>query len=516
MRTRLVGLGLGASCFAYLLLALPPTLDRADESFILYGAKRVLDGQVLYHDFFEFLTPGSFYLYALAFKIGGTSITTARVTSALVNALGVTCTYVLAVGVATMGEAVLAGMLVAVVCLPVWNLASHHWIATTLGLATAVVLLDERWEDSARGRPAAAGALTGLLVCTHQHRGLWIMAWLAMVIPLLAFVRDDGQRWRRALRDLWWTAVGGAAVCVPVLGSAAWRASTGELLYATRDWVLTSYRAFNVGRVSWAGGWFPNIDGPYRCAWLGLYRAIPVFLGLEVGAVLWAIRRDGLRSQTRRLAVLLLALVTVCSILYYPDYVHIAFVAPYALVVLAGMAYRVRTAFAFTRTRWAVHAQRVAWVLAVAAIGVKGWQNAQYLWAQNPNVFHTAFGTLAGPESQSRTYADLQDLLAGLHVEHPRLFSYPTDAWLYLALPADNPTPFSLLRPRYNTPEQIRTAIDLLAADPRALVLLLPLVSPNDPVLRFILEHYDEVGGAGPRPVPDFPLYRLYSSKTRT
>jgi hypothetical protein len=213
--------------------------------------------------------------------------------------------------------------------------------------------------------------------------------------------------------------------------------------------------------------------------------------------------------------VYLLALAAVASIMYHPDYVHIAFIASYALVVLAGMAYRARTTFAFTSSRWWMTVQRLAWAIAVAAIVVKGWHNAKSLWAHNPYVFDTAFGTLAGPEIQSLTYADLQNLLARLHVEHPQLFSYPTDAWVYLTLPADNPTPFSLLRPRYNAPEQIRTAIDRLTADPRALVLLLRLVASNDPVLRFIQENYDGVGSAGPTLVPGFKAYGLFASKTQ-
>src|SRR5262249_45345999 len=42
--------------FAY-LLAYPLAIGRADESHFLYAAKRVLDGQVLYRDLFESLTP---------------------------------------------------------------------------------------------------------------------------------------------------------------------------------------------------------------------------------------------------------------------------------------------------------------------------------------------------------------------------------------------------------------------------------------------------------------------------
>ncbi len=124
---------MGARCrqFRY-LLALPPTLHKADESYLLYGAKRILQGQALYRDFFDFLTPGSFYLYALAYAAGGTNITTARLVTASLNALAVTCTYFLALRVGSAAEALVAGALVVTICVPVWNMASHHWIATSL------------------------------------------------------------------------------------------------------------------------------------------------------------------------------------------------------------------------------------------------------------------------------------------------------------------------------------------------------------------------------------------------
>jgi hypothetical protein len=138
-----LGWGLGVGAFAY-LLALPPTLHKADESYLLYEAKRIVQGQALYRDFFDFLTPGSFYLYASAYLVGGTNITTARVVTASLNALAVTTTYFLALRVASVAEALIAAALVVTICVPVWNMASHHWMATSLGLAAAAALLRDR------------------------------------------------------------------------------------------------------------------------------------------------------------------------------------------------------------------------------------------------------------------------------------------------------------------------------------------------------------------------------------
>ena len=42
-------------------LAFPLVIGRADESVLLVGATRIMAGDVIYRDFFEFLTPLGFY-----------------------------------------------------------------------------------------------------------------------------------------------------------------------------------------------------------------------------------------------------------------------------------------------------------------------------------------------------------------------------------------------------------------------------------------------------------------------
>ncbi len=504
-----VGWLLGVASFAY-LLAQPPSLNPADESFILYGAKRVLQGQALYRDFFEFITPGSFYLYALAYAVGGVSITSARVVTALVDALSAVSTYFLVLYVASMAEAILAGLLVVVICVPVWAMASHHWIATAFGLATAAVLLAPRWQDSSRGRPAAAGALGGLLVCTHQTRGIWLIVWLVVAVPLLVLARRDGTRWRRMVRELAWTALGGAAVCVPVLGYAVWHASIAEFLYATHTWVVTNYRQYNVGKFPWASyGVFWS--GGLKYTSLRLMQATPWLLGLEAVGVVWALWRTGLRAQVVRLLVLLQALSAVGAILYFPDIVHIAFILPTVLVVLGGMVFRLRTWLVRSDTPATRAGLYAVWGLALAGVLVKAWSNTQTAWREVPVLYETAFGTLAGSSLQADTIRDLRDKVPREGDGPPHLFAFPTDAWLYLALPADNPTPFSLLRPVYNTPEQIEEAIDRLERDPRAVVFVNGLAAkPDDPFLVYLRSHWHEIAGIGPPVLMGQPLFRLY------
>ena len=504
-----MGWALGLACFVY-LIGLPPTLNSADESFTLYAAKRVYQGQAVYRDFFDFVTPGAFYLYALAYAIGGVSITSVRVTTSLLHAISVVSTYFLTLHVASMKEAILAGLLVVVICVPVWNMASYHWVATAFGLATAAVLLARGWQGSERARPAAAGAAAALVVCSHQARGVWLIAWLAVTIPLLTLAAAGEHRWRRCVRELVWTAVGGAAVCVPVLGYAAWRSSFAEMLYATHTWVTTNYYNYNVGFMHWAGyGSFWAGGVPYTYLWL--MEIVPKVFAVEAISLLWAVLRHGLRAELVRLSLLLLALSAAGAIAYFPDIVHVAFVLPFALVVLAGMIHRILEAFLPSERPATRAVARLGFVVALAIVLVKGWVNFNMAWRDNPVLYENAFGRLASREMQRDTIRDLRELLHVDAAKPPRLFAYPTDAWIYLALPADNPTAFALLRPVYNTPEQIQQAIDELDRDPNAVVLLnILLTKPDDPFVQYLNAHWHDVAGAGPGIILGAPVYRLY------
>jgi hypothetical protein len=78
--------------FAY-LLTYPLAIGRADESHLLYGARRVLAGEAIYRDFFEGITPLGFYLVAAIYRVAGTSLLAVRVTFALVEAIGCALLY---------------------------------------------------------------------------------------------------------------------------------------------------------------------------------------------------------------------------------------------------------------------------------------------------------------------------------------------------------------------------------------------------------------------------------------
>jgi hypothetical protein len=71
---RVVVFSLFAFALAYLWLFHRHTALDPDEGIILQGAQRILQGGVLYRDFFSFVTPGSYYFFTLLFKIFGSSL----------------------------------------------------------------------------------------------------------------------------------------------------------------------------------------------------------------------------------------------------------------------------------------------------------------------------------------------------------------------------------------------------------------------------------------------------------
>ncbi len=335
-----------ALSFAY-FLSYPLVIGKADESHLLYGAKRVLDGQVIYEDFWEVLTPLSYYLFAGIYRIAGTTLLAARVGIALAWALGCALLFHLARRVSGVAEATLAALVFAAICVPVWPYASPHWLSTALGLLVAAVTLSERWQDSSRARPLAAGMLTGVALCVQQQRGAFLAVWLPLTLLVLAFSRPRGTRWRRFRVEAAWGVGAATAVTLAVLGHAAWASSPALVLEAIYGFPLNHYGPTTAGTLSWARV-IPGTAGWRSYTWLWLLQISPLFLVGE-GLLLLRSRRPWALPELLRASLLLLGVLMALSIWYFPDFIHVAFVVPFLLIPGARLLHGLRSSQAWTR-----------------------------------------------------------------------------------------------------------------------------------------------------------------------
>jgi hypothetical protein len=220
-----------------------------------------------------------------------------------------------------------------------------------------------------------------------------------------------------------------------------------------------------------------------------------VFVALAPRLVVQGWRRD--RVSVRRLLLLIaFCLSSVASIAYYPDFIHIAFIAPVFFVAIAESFEWLLSRLPLSRRLGGVGAFVVAAAL-VAFLGRQLHQNFIRLWQANPIVRQTAFGRIDLPmEVLGRLYDRVDALLRD--VPSRQLFCYPTFHSLYLMADARNPTRYGFFFAAYNSPDQIREVLDVLRAErlPYIVVLAVPgFVRPDDPILAYVEREYEPLGG---------------------
>ena len=177
--------------FAYLCLFRRFTAIDPDEGIILQGAQRILRGEVLYRDFFSFITPGSYYLLALLSRIFGGSIGVARIALCFTGSICSLITYLLARRVCSRRTALLTAGIITITCLPFRFLVLHNWDSTLW--ACAALYCAQRLVERPNGIWAfGTGSFASLTFLFEQSKGAGLM--LGLGIGLLAIYRFDRRK----------------------------------------------------------------------------------------------------------------------------------------------------------------------------------------------------------------------------------------------------------------------------------------------------------------------------------
>ena len=289
-----------------------------DEGVVLHAAVRILGGDALYRDFFEFLPPGSFLIVAAWMKLFGVGFASVRVLAVCVMA-GIAALLYAAARLSS-GNRVLASLLAiawAAFSDDVWMVINHHWFTTAASMASTVALLLALDCTPRRGAAFAAGLFAGTAAMVTQTRGaLLCVAVLAVLLTL--------PRARAPLVS----AIAGMTL-VPlamILYLAAWSTLSAALddtiLYPARHYA--GIQAVPFGH--WATTWADATSVAF----------FPVTFVLA-GAAL-ALRRGVIWREVRFRASLALAIVGLLGTYPRPDITHISFTAPLACPLFALLA----------------------------------------------------------------------------------------------------------------------------------------------------------------------------------
>ena len=164
---------------AYLCLFLRYTTMEPDEGIILQGAQRILRGEVLYRDFFSFLTPGSHYFLALIFGIFGSSFIVARIFLALLGATTTVVSYLLTRRVCSRRNALTVVILMTFTTFPFRFLVLHNWDSTFWACLTVYSAV--RWLESSHWIwPIATGSFASITFLFEQSKGAGLLLGLSV------------------------------------------------------------------------------------------------------------------------------------------------------------------------------------------------------------------------------------------------------------------------------------------------------------------------------------------------
>jgi hypothetical protein len=229
---------LAALIFLYCFLFLPPFLPveiSGDSLLYLAPGQRMYQGEMIYRDFFEFVTPGTALVHFFLFKLFGLRLWIPNLLDLLLGLGLVWLGVVIAKKLMRPSLALLPSAIFLVgvrefLCDP-----THHWYSLLTAIAAIAVLMERRTP----ARIAAAGSFCGLSVCFTQTRGL------AVAVGFAAFLWWESRRrqeaWSELLKKEAWLVTSFLATLIAVNGYFIWKAGPARFLWCTVVFVLKYY-----------------------------------------------------------------------------------------------------------------------------------------------------------------------------------------------------------------------------------------------------------------------------------
>ena len=507
---RWIALGVFTVSLLYLGLFRSYTSIDPDEGIILQGAQRILEGQVLYRDFFSYFTPGSYYFLALIFKIFESSLVVARTVLVIYGGLFSVFTYLMARRVCSRGFALFAAYLVTLTCLPWRFLVLHNWDSTLC--ACAAVYCGIRFlESRGVGLILTLGRFASLTFLFEQSKGGGLILGIGLGYVIL-WKLDQGRvqfvrkHWIALAVGFFW----------PFVLTFAYFAAQNALSTMISDWFWPFWHYSGVNRVpygyqSWSGilsqgslqpgALFGDVVAILAMSPTLLLPALPI-VGVILG-LYWF-----LQARRRRLKLVKAAYyIFTCSIIAgllpsivmaRANVIHFVYLTPLLYLVLAWIMDGRDIRGSRESSFWFL--ANIGVFLAFTAIGMA------FLTAGNTarTTLETRRGTLRVSRKDSVVSFTQANVAAGSEI-----LVYPYLPLYYFLTATSCPTRFDYLQPGMHTHAQQEEAIREISAAGTPVVLWefgfaekIPNTWPNTP-LRYIWD----------TPVADYIASEYHSCK---
>ena len=496
-----------------------------DPWIAMYGAKRILEGQLLYKNFFDFVTPGTDYLLAGIFSIFGTKLTVAQFAVVLSNAAVTAIVVFVSFDIIkNKWLRLLPGLLFSLYSAYVYYV-SHHWfilLPAILALFTGVriVTLDagkpNKWFFTGL---ASAGAFLFI-----QSIGITLFG---MVVLFIAWYYAN-KSYRRGilLRSVIYYIIGFFIPIIIVVIVFTLSGSLHAFIYDSFIWPFSHYRVINLSTPSnFLKLWIKelSIDGFI----IGIIYSFVAYFGilLSLAAFVYAAVKIN-KNKTQELS--LLAIVSffcmgiVAGLLPNSAAFHLmVFMPVYMLAVIIIFEYA--PFWSSKLIRAGVYCYFISITLVVS-------YNA-YRFFMSYNRPLNAVETFQTPIGKVKMYKEYKDtpsisypytILKELNIKLPKyIFVLYWSPSVYMLTGTDNPTPLNTYTPYYNTKEQAMSVIQALKSNHTEIIIIdnginfikkrigwlvhdPRVFSPDEPLISYIHTHY-RLGKA----IPGYKIYEL-------
>jgi hypothetical protein len=232
---------LGVAIFLSSLLFTPAgaaVFVPGDVQLHLLNASRMLEGQAIYRDFFQFTTPGSELVYLVLFRLCGPRAWIPNVTLIVLGLALVWLSIVISRKLMWGRTVFLPGLLFATIPFFHGLDPSHNWFSVLIIMIAAAFVMERR----APRRMAVVGMLCGLAAFFTQTRGL--LAYIGFAV-FLAWERRRNGRDRRSFLE--GEAFLAAAFFSTVLATNAyfiWNTALSRYVDLTVTFIVRYYPAF--------------------------------------------------------------------------------------------------------------------------------------------------------------------------------------------------------------------------------------------------------------------------------
>lgn len=458
-------------CFNLVSLRGAPFLLGGDEQVFWMNALRMLQGELIYRDFFEFTPPGTDLVYLGAFALLGPRIWVPNVVQLLLGVSLACLCFHLARSIMRTAEAAVTAALFLVLLFGKWLDATHHWFSLLAVMAAVGVLM----RGSSAPRVLVCGALLGLASFFTQTRGLGAACGFGV------FLIWDGIH-----KQLSWRSQCGQLLRLLLALILTWLILSSYFIYKVGIASLFYFQAFYVlEHISRSAQrlLYPEEQDPL--AWPIYYQLVFFAQPLIYATSLWRCGRAAVKGSAFDARVALLALVGAgmfLEVAQSPNWLRVDCIAMPAVILLVWLvsgAAEGLTAYARLRT----------YAIALTAIGLIG-VSAHQVWARNiarPLVLDL-------PAGRSAVTALAGEKLAWLarRTTPGELFFQARYQSLYLPLQLRDPA-FDFLD-RYTSPEFVALDLRQLAAKRARYILWSPLDRPRYPAFeQFLYERYRKV-----------------------